>query len=379
MITNTGKSIIARYLLGQTSDYASYIAVGCGPKPLDTTDSFGDYSTQESLDFEMFRVPIISRGTVTDEGVTKIVLSAELPTENRYEISEVGVFSAGSNPALGAYSSRSIFTFTDSEAWLYGSSTPPLIIDDLDDGEGGFDSSVIEENNAALSAFYANSDNSIFNSGGRKEKYETPRFMNTSLLIPGNASSMTNTSGVLGTPSGTALKLNGTDLNIDRYSPEDEIRIAFSVVDKPINSSQLDLGSVRIKIEFRYSSEETSPKAEFDAVIQDSAGLEDSRYFVSSKAIKDMTYSTTDFSWASVSVVHIYVAAYSTESNTISSSSSSDFYVALDGLRIENAQTNNPLYGMVGYSVLKNKDAETIIKKNNSTSYIEFRYVLDVN
>jgi hypothetical protein len=251
----------------------------------------------------------------------------------------------------------------------------------ISDGNGGFDSSVIEENNAALSAFYANSDNPIFNSGGRKEKYETPRFMNTSLLIPGNASSMTNTSGVLGTPSGTALKLNGTDLNIDRYSPEDEIRIAFSVVDKPINSSQLDLGSVRIKIEFRYSSEETSPKAEFDAVVQNenSAGLEDSRYFVSSKAIKDMTYSTTDFSWASVSVVHIYVAAYSTASNTISSSSSSDFYVALDGLRIENAQTNNPLYGMIGYSVLKNKDAETIIKKNNSTSYIEFRYALDVN
>ena len=34
MITNTGKSIIAKYLVGQAPAYASYIAIGCGPKPL---------------------------------------------------------------------------------------------------------------------------------------------------------------------------------------------------------------------------------------------------------------------------------------------------------------------------------------------------------
>ena len=58
MITNTGKYIIAKYLLGQTPAYASYMALGCGTKPLDTSDSPADYSTKESLDFEMFHLII---------------------------------------------------------------------------------------------------------------------------------------------------------------------------------------------------------------------------------------------------------------------------------------------------------------------------------
>ena len=88
MITNTGKDILSKYLIGQAPAYASYIAVGCGAKPLDS-ESPGeiDYSSKTSLDFEMFRVPIISRGYVNEGGVSKIVFTAELPTEERYEIS----------------------------------------------------------------------------------------------------------------------------------------------------------------------------------------------------------------------------------------------------------------------------------------------------
>jgi hypothetical protein len=69
VITNTGKSIIGKYLLGNTPSYASYIAVGCGATPLDTADSSGDYSTKTNLDFEMFRVPISSKGFVNEGGV----------------------------------------------------------------------------------------------------------------------------------------------------------------------------------------------------------------------------------------------------------------------------------------------------------------------
>ena len=87
MITEKGKSIIAKYLIGQSPAYASYIAIGCGAKPLDSsTGVFGDYSDQKSLDFEMLRVPIISRGFVNEDGDDKIVLTAELPSDERYEI-----------------------------------------------------------------------------------------------------------------------------------------------------------------------------------------------------------------------------------------------------------------------------------------------------
>jgi hypothetical protein len=70
MITNTGKDIVAKYLLGQASAYASHIAIGCGKKPLPSSESLelyqGEFAFKKSLDFEMFRIPIISRGYVTE-------------------------------------------------------------------------------------------------------------------------------------------------------------------------------------------------------------------------------------------------------------------------------------------------------------------------
>ena len=63
MITNKGKDIIAKYLIGQAPAYASHIAIGCGAKPLDTADDFDPdtYINNTELNFEMFRVPITSR------------------------------------------------------------------------------------------------------------------------------------------------------------------------------------------------------------------------------------------------------------------------------------------------------------------------------
>ena len=57
---------------------------------------------------------------------------------------------------------------------------------------------------------------------------------------------------------------------------------------------------------------------------------------------------------------------------------SSDFYVAYDALRLENKNESNPLYGMTGYTVIKNTNAKTIVKQANKTSYVEFRFAMDV-
>jgi hypothetical protein len=137
MITNTGKSIIAKYMLGQAPSYASYIAVGCGKKPLTTGDTIPDYSNQTNLDFEMFRVPISSRGYVIEDDISKIVFTAELPTEERYEISEVGVYSAGFDPLSIANDSRTILSFTNNENWTNQNGTEIISINrPLDYTEG---------------------------------------------------------------------------------------------------------------------------------------------------------------------------------------------------------------------------------------------------
>ena len=126
MITNIGKNILAKYLVGQTQSYASHIAVGCGATPLASDGVFGDYSLKESLDFEMFRVPIISRGFVNEDGSSKVVLTAEMPTEERYEITEVGIFSAGSNPVAGSFD-RELFILLQKQTTGYTVLTENLL------------------------------------------------------------------------------------------------------------------------------------------------------------------------------------------------------------------------------------------------------------
>jgi len=50
-------------------------------------------------------------------------------------------------------------------------------------------------------------------------------------------------------------------------------------------------------------------------------------------------------------------------------------YIALDGIRIDNENTPNPLYGLVAWSQFKNseEDGLPIIKIENSQGYIEYR------
>jgi proteasome assembly chaperone (PAC2) family protein len=78
------------------------------------------------------------------------------------------------------------------------------------------------------------------------------------------------------------------------------------------------------------------------------------------------------FSWSEVKTAKIYATI--TKNNLPSDS----YYVCLDALRVENNTATNSLYGMTGYSVIKNVQSRPIIKSANTTNYIEFRFALDV-
>ena len=47
MITNVGKNIIAKYLIGEAPAYASFMALGCGPKPRKNVTTLSDVDTFE--------------------------------------------------------------------------------------------------------------------------------------------------------------------------------------------------------------------------------------------------------------------------------------------------------------------------------------------
>jgi hypothetical protein len=401
MITNTGKTIIGKYLLGQAPAFASYIAVGCGKQPFNTGQNFEDYSDKESLDFEMFRVPISSRGYVQENGMNKIVLTAELPTEERYEITEVGIYSAASNTSAVSNDSKTIFSFSNTENWQYrsGSAVPELIptipapLDSNDDNNitGSYPINLLtkeyDATNGVLTAtpvFQANSDNSIFYKQSRAERYERCRFLNNNIFIEGNTSDLDVITESGPTQdhfdaSGSYIQLTGVNIDFTQNSPIDELKLAFSLVSKNGESEAVP-DTVRILVDFSSSDTTSEGYARFEVDLDNGSSLSDpindefetNRYYVISKQLQDL-YKGADFNWNNVSIVKIYASVI------VGGNPSSDYYVALDAMRLENVATKNPLYGMIGYTVVENTDASTIIKSPNTNNYIEFRFSIGVS
>jgi len=380
VITNTGKTIIAKYLLGQAPAYASYLAIGCGATPLITGDPLGNYSTKQNLDFEMFRVPISSRGFVNEGGLDKIVLTAELPTEERYEISEIGIYSAGSNPSAGAYDSKTVYAFTQTENWQHHTTEAAVAINTfssaLDQPE--YDNIIAVTD----TVFQTSADNPIFFKSPRVERYERPRFLNNVILIQGDDADITinEESGAaqdhfIIEPGSNHIHLTGANVDFTKNSPTDELRLAFSLINKD-GSSITTPEIVRVMVEFASTETETAEYARFEAeVVDDSSGgsydFSTERYFVVTKQLQEL-YTSANFTWNAVTVVKIYACVID------AGVPSNDYYVALDAIRLENIATENPLYGLTGYSVVQNIDASTIVKNPNTSNYIEFRFSVGV-
>lgn len=402
MITNTGKSIIGKYMLGQAPAYASHIAIGSGKQPLLTSDSLAPYqaefSQKRALDFEMFRVPIISRGYVTEPSstvlslidadgaaglityetsavhglapgdivdiygtniddynitnaivystptsttftvqsdatgvytsggsvaarITKLTLTAELPTEQRYEITEIGLYSARSNPSATNKDSRMLYTFAETENWEYHGTSSAIgigatISTPLSAGASG---GIINPNLGITPAFRATSDNAIFNSDARLSTYERCRYLNTAIYLPGNISQLEKTGNeIVVNTSGTTeqnkqfakhIHLAGTSVNVSQNSTEDELRVAFSVVNKD-ETYPLDPSKVRLLVVF--SPEEANPAVTENFAklqIEVTEGLGTNRYQIASSKISELVTGTS-FTWGAVQLVRIYASVF---------------------------------------------------------------------
>jgi hypothetical protein len=385
MITNVGKNILAKYLIGQAPAYASHIAIGCGAQPQPSDYQLNSNDAQEilnkkQLDFEMFRVPITSRGYVNENDISKIVFTAELPTIERYEITEIGVYSAGSNPSSGNFDSRPIYSFTTSENWEYHTSNAavsvPLTVEPL--GTEASPNEILYSS----PVFQTNADNKTLLNESRIERYESCRYLNNTIFIAGNESSLSLPGGagtrMVAASGSNHIHLTGASVDFSRNSATDELRLAFSVVSKDAEDG-VDPSRVKVVVEFS-SSDNDSPisyaQMQVDISNGTGAGQQDfaeNRYVVVGQTLKDLVKSA-GFTWNSVTVIKIWASVLNS-----SGTPTGDYYVALDALRLENTTTVNPLYGLTGYSVVKSQDSLPIVKVPNTTNLVEFRFALDVD
>jgi hypothetical protein len=379
LITNVGKSILGKYLLGQTTSYASHIAIGCGKKPLNLLDATPNTESQERLEFEMIRVPVSSRGIVSEGGNTQIVLTGELPSEERYEITEVGIFSSGSNPSAGAYDSKTVFGFTNTENWSYYNGTSSIDIPKVTerlDSETSLNvinvSGKIDINNGnSLSSdvpvFETNADNSVFYDSGRLSRYERARFFNNVILLRGDTSNLTQSGGNFANLSASNyIQYPNKIASFSQNSPNDELKLALSIINK---SGTTPPDKVWVLVNFVAGTEYARFQVE---MVNGSSGydFDENRYYVVTKKLQDL-YTSSSFNWDNVTKTEIYANVL------VSNVASDQYYVGLDALRLENISTPNPLYGLTGYTIIKTSNSLPVVKSTNTSNYIEFRFNIE--
>jgi hypothetical protein len=411
---------------------------------------------KQALDFEMFRVPISSRGYVNDNGVNKIVLTAQLPTEERYEITEVGIYSSGSNSLARRYDSKVITAFSANENWQLvvkqepvGQAAPAIAIQPIPEYRDNIapDDNKINKTDPAIKT---STTNSLFLDSDRLAIYEKPRFLSNVIMLKSDSSkiftNMLNETSLLSTQgSSSYIQINGKTIDLSQNSTSDLLKVAFSII-----SIDNDLTAVpdfaNIIVEFSNSASTQTARLEINA---DNNVLDfaSNRYVVSEKRLEDIAYEGDSFSWRDVSVIKVYASATdrieiaskeidngvatlttsvnhnleigdlvsifgsndvdefkgykkvtATPSdntfNFVTTEEDSDgevdvdngfvdtinknFYVCLDAIRLDNVTTENPLYGLTGYSVVQNAEELTIIKSPNTNNYLEYRFILDV-
>lgn len=363
MITNDGKELIGKYLLGQAPAYATHIAIGCGAQPLTSTDPLPlNLELKNNLTCEMTRVPIVSKGFVDDNGVTKITFSAELPTENRYDITEIGLWSAGSNSLAPNSDSKVLFNFN--ESWeIHSTSISAIPAEDANLGTSP---------NFTISTpiFSLSTSNPVLRGNDRQSRNEGPRYLNRKIFIRGDQAEIAE-SGLDWNPTGTHIHLNAINFGISNNGPEDVLKLAFSIMDKTATGSG-NPDQVRILMEF-FTNEVTTERGYAKAKIEYNTGELGERYFVAEVPIADLQTSP-DFSASEIRICRLW-ASVLVDDGIGNLVPSQNHYVVPDVFRIDNVTTQNPLYKMVGYGIA-NSTGNPIVKLQNTNNYVEFRLSL---
>ena len=355
MITEAGKQLIAKYLLGQAPSYASFISFGCGA--VEETDGSGNIlppdPNKQVMDFELIRVPITSRSYLVDEfedasgnpfNRNVISLVGQMPFDEGMRVNEVAIWSDSTN-ALTQSNSRIICAFTEKENWMWLDGTERKSIEFLNNPLSGANAGDTSDP-GDISPSHPN----VFSCSNLNQSLlvgregQGTRFLNHNIMMRDNET----------------IFVDGKGVDLPDYSSYDQLRFAFAFYsDLPVPSG---VPSAEIKIKFMKDPSFAETAATWN-IGPEQWGL----YNVAKSDLGDASIEYgTNFSWKEVKWIQIEITGMNAE-----------FYFAPDALRFDNVATQNPLYKMTGYTRLENN---TFIEHQSGTnSYAQFRFELGAN
>jgi hypothetical protein len=275
-----------------------------------------NYADKKTLDYEMFRVPIVSRAFDSQSGSTQVILAGELPTQDRYLMTEAAIFSSGTNPIASLSDSRSLYSFSEGEGWENHNVTATAITT--------FTSASIANVNgvinttsttiANLTAFALDSTDAMFDSDGHKYTNSKPRLLSNFIVVRGDLSEINTASTTWTAVDQPHIHIQNQRFGFGVNSSTDQLKLAFSVINRnPILTANAAVApdNVYVMIEFSTSESETEADNQYarmqvELSSTDFANVNGSRYFVSTKTLGELATSV-GFSWEAVRIVKVYV------------------------------------------------------------------------
>jgi len=365
MITNKGKDVLTKYLLGQTATYATYISFGCGATPGGTPTG-----NETAMEFEMVRVPISSR-SLSKVGENKFIsLAGELPLTEHYKVTEVAVWSDSSNSLSSSNTdSRVLFAFDNAENWQKYKNTDGILenspIPFINTAIGSEDGTITQEEKI----FACNATNATLQTEERINEGQGVRFLDNTIMMRGDCW-IDDTS-----ETSDGIRLQAFSADLSNAAPDDEIRIALGLY--PVTIGDVDTpDDINLRLRLRFLTETSQLvngvsqqiAATLDVTIAPEAG----EYYHIIRIPKSQFQFTTNFSWTDVTAADITVGVTPVD-DAGEENYNQKWYVGIDAVRFENLTTPNPLYAMVGYAI-----SDTIVEKfANTNAYSEFRFGID--
>jgi len=287
------------------------------------------FVNKNSLDFEMFRVPITSRAISVESGETKIIFSGELPSNERYGISEIGIYPSGSNPVASGIDSRVLFNFSDTEKWEYHSD----ISQAPDSFIAGLGSSTTGNINvtSTIYAVVGLASDPIFDVAARKDRNEQPRFETNTILMRGNTSAIDASSNTVpwtvysADNADNMSHIHHTDVsyNFDKNSSGDKLKLAFSLI--PVTANATVFSNLKLNAIVQFSASENVATSEYAnmQISMNNTSLTtnnyNSRYYVQTANLLDLK-KTANFNWSEVDTAKIFISVTENVGTNISAS-----------------------------------------------------------